>query len=134
MLDSVLYSNHRQYFTFFLYLKKRSRIVIRKSNEHQIWFLKILSLLSRRWNGLLCSQKANNLLNREDNFFCSKRVVLGIKKSVFLRRFQICKLTLVTKRPLKTAIQNNRIFEGLCHFSAQKSIILDQLVLGAFCH
>jgi hypothetical protein len=34
----VCHSNHRQYLTFFRYPKKRGRIVIRKANEHQIWF------------------------------------------------------------------------------------------------
>jgi hypothetical protein len=93
-----LFTNHRQYFTFSSISKKRGRIVISKSNEHQ-----------------------KNPLNREENFFPSKRFMSGIKKSVFLRRrFQKCYLTLVTKCTYKQLFQNYRIFKGHWHFSAQK--------------
>jgi hypothetical protein len=44
--------------------------------------------------------------------------MLGIRKSVFLRRFS-------DKMHLKQLFQNNRIFKELRHFYAQKSIILD---------
>jgi hypothetical protein len=53
--------------------------------------------VSARWSPSKGFRSAYSGLNRGWNFFFSKLVITGIKRSVFLRRSQKCKLTLVTK-------------------------------------
>jgi hypothetical protein len=64
------HSNHRQFFTFFLYPKNGAESLLESQIKYD--FKKGLSLLSRRWTGLLCSQKGKNPLNREEVFFLKK--------------------------------------------------------------
>jgi hypothetical protein len=54
--------------------------------------------VSSRWSPFKVFRSADSeRLTGGENFFLSKWVMTGIKRFVFLRRFQICNLTLVTK-------------------------------------
>jgi hypothetical protein len=74
-----MYHNHRQYFPIFDLRKNGTESLLESQMNTKYDFLSILSLLFRRWNGVLWSQKVKNLLNRVENFFL-KRVMSDIKK------------------------------------------------------
>jgi hypothetical protein len=57
---------------FFRYPKNGAESLLESQMNIKYDFEKILSLLSRRWNGLLCPQQVKNSLNREENFFSQK--------------------------------------------------------------
>jgi hypothetical protein len=59
---------------FFRYPKKRGIIVIRKSNEHQIGFLKIFktTFQALKWVFVFPKGQKSTTVNREENFFFRK--------------------------------------------------------------
>jgi hypothetical protein len=88
-----LHINHRQFLAFLDIKKIGADHVCGGPGKRKNIFEKILSHALKLFSGSV----RLGLLNKGQKFFSQNIVMLGMRITVFLRRFQKCKLTFVTK-------------------------------------